>query len=88
MLSKKTIDFSSLNFSVCKPEIPCVSRFPSFKIDNKNISCSKTRSQKRSESLGAAAVNIRPFFGGEMPIPVKKGGHLEKRIIGNCLFIL
>lgn len=67
MLGKKTIDFSSLNLFCLQTRIfPCVSRFPSFKIDQqKHLLEPKTRSQKKSESLGAAVVkNSGLFLGG------------------------
>lgn len=76
-------NFISLNLnSVCKPEIPCVSRFPSFKIDNKNISCSKTRSaRKKSESLERQWWFFSAFFlGGKCPSPLKRGDTWKKEL--------
>ena len=69
---------------------PCVSRFPSFKIDNKNISWNpRLGAQKKIREFGSCSGEDPAFFlGGKCPSPLKRREHLEKRIIGNCLFIL
>lgn len=97
MLSKKTMKTSAPWTIFCLQTriFPCVSRFPSFKIDNKNISWNpRLGAQKKSESLGAAVVkNSGLFFGGgNATSPRQKGGTPGKKnyrklfvYIINCL---
>ena len=95
MLSKKNYKLQHLQllepFLFANPKSPAFLVFRLLKSTTKTSLGTQDSEPEKIREFGAAVVNIRPkFFWGEMPIPVKKGGHLEKRIIvlGNCLFIL